>query len=315
MCVLERGKRYNRGEFPRSLIRSKDWWWRGRGHGGWTGLFDFRAFNNISVLSASGVGGTSLVYLDVQIDAFDSTFEFVGPEGQKRWPSSVDWRNPDEMPKYYRRVFDMLHPSPVPEPPLKARALQAGAQGAGFPERFRLLDLAIYWGENGGDRGLLKQDPYQRHGPPQSGCAYCGECFIGCNIHAKNTMDLTYLWLAESAGAEVFSQHQVSYIEPNRSNHPVYPNGYTLHYDDLRWGFSGTVSAQKVIVASGALGSTELLLRCKHGYRQGRKRIPATLPRISDHLGKFFSGNGDFGAVGFETNRVTNPMEGPPSQL
>ncbi len=28
-------------------------------------------------------------------------------------------------------------------------------------------------------------------------------------------------------------------------------------------------------------------------------------------LGRYFSGNGDFGAVGFETNRAVNPMTGP----
>ncbi len=311
VCVLERGKRYNRGEFPRSLLRAKDWWWRNEGQGGWTGLLDFRTFENIAVLRASGVGGTSLVYLDVQIDAFHSTFDVVGPEGQKRWPSSVDWRDANEMPRYYGMVFDMLRPTPIPDPPLKTRALQAGAAGAGAGDRFWLPDLAIYWGKNGGERGVLRDDPYQRNGPPQSGCAYCGECFLGCNIHAKNTLDLNYLWLAQLAGAEIFSQHQVVSINPNRPNHPVHPDGYTVAYEDLRWGFGGEVSAGKVIVAGGALGSTELLLRAKYDHCRRGKEVKATLPRLSPRLGSFFSGNGDFGAVGFKTNRVTNPMEGP----
>ena len=74
-------------------------------------------------------------------------------------------------------------------------------------------------------------------GRPQMACQDCGECFIGCNTHSKNTMDLTYLWHADRASAEVFSQHRVSRIKPNPWNHPVCPDGYTVHYRDLRWNF------------------------------------------------------------------------------
>jgi len=30
VCVLEKGKRYNLGEFPRDLGRPKEWFWRTR---------------------------------------------------------------------------------------------------------------------------------------------------------------------------------------------------------------------------------------------------------------------------------------------
>lgn len=127
VCVIERGKRYHMGEFPRNLSKPKDWWWHNRGKEGWKGLLEFRSFNNISVLVGSGVGGTSLVYLDVQIDAFKSTFDIVGPEGQKRWPSSVNWH--EEMPRYYERISNILRPSPIPDPPMKKLALKAAADG------------------------------------------------------------------------------------------------------------------------------------------------------------------------------------------
>ena len=89
VCVLERGKRYNRGEFPRDFARPKDFFFRDEGRNGWHGIFDFRAGANLSVLCGNGVGGTSLVYLDVQVDAFRSTFDIVGPEGRRRWLESV----------------------------------------------------------------------------------------------------------------------------------------------------------------------------------------------------------------------------------
>lgn len=309
VCVLERGKRYNRGEFPRRLNRTKDWWWRNEGQRGWRGLIDFRSFDNISVVCASGVGGTSLMYLDIQVDAFESTWSQVGPEGQRRWPRSVDWAS--EMPGYYARVKQMLRPTPIPRPTLKTLALRRGAQAMGAGDRFKLLDVAVYWGQNGSEPGLLHSDPYGRGGPPQAGCVYCGECDIGCNIHAKNTLDLNYLYFAEKAGAEVWSQHQVISIERNPPGHPVHPEGYTISYEDLRFGIRGRVSASMVIVAGGCLGSTELLLRAKHGFVHGKEKIAATLPDLSPRLGDFFSGNGDFGAIASETNRETLPMAGP----
>jgi len=302
VCVLEKGKRYNLGEFPRDFGKPKDWFWRHEGEQGWRGLIDFRSFHNISVACASGVGGTSLIYLDVQIEAFDSDFEIV-TDGRRRWPSRIpDWKA--ELAPYYRRMEQMLCPSPIPEPNLKNRALKAGAAAIGAADRFQLLDLAIYWGRHGSEPGVLNPDPYSRGGPPQHGCANCGECFIGCNTHSKNTLDLNYLWLAERAGAEVYSQHTVLGIAPA-------DGGYRIDWKDLRFGLEGSVRGHRVIVAGGVLGSSELLLRAKHGYsRDGRTR-PATLPHLSDRLGQYFSGNGDFGAVGFKTRRLINLQDGP----
>jgi cholesterol oxidase len=302
ICVLERGKRYNRGEFPRDFSRPKDWWWRHEGERGWRGLIEYRSFDNILTICGSGVGGTSLMYLDVQINAFDSDFDVGVSEGRPRWPQSVNWRA--ELPLYYRRMEEMLRPTPMPEPNLKARALKAAADGLGEGARHRLLDLAIYWGHDGG-QGVWHSDPYGRGGPGQFSCSHCGECFIGCNTHSKNTLDLNYLWLAERAGTEVYSQHKVTSIAPH-------DGGYRIDYKDLRWaGFTGSVLARQVVVACGSVGSTELLLRCRHGYRRDGKRIDPTLPYLSPMLGQYFSANGDFGAMGFETSRQINPMEGP----
>jgi cholesterol oxidase len=309
VCVLERGKRYRRGEFPRDFTDPRSWFWRGGGRGGWTGLYDYRSFGDMGVLSGTGVGGTSLVYLDVQLDAFPSTFDFVGPEGRRRWPAEVDWAR--ELKPYYDRLTEMLQPTPIPEPPLKTHALYGGAAGIGEDGRFELVPLAIYWGRDGCERGVLNPDPYGRGGPPQHGCAFCGECYIGCNIHAKNTLDLNYLWLAERAGAEVHSRRNVVAIERNGPDHPQHPGGYTVVYEDVRWRpFGGQVSARRLILAAGALGSTELLLRAKRGFRGGKRGAPA-LPALSDRLGSCFSGNGDFGAMATRTNRDTAPMVGP----
>jgi cholesterol oxidase len=192
----------------------------------------------------------------------------------------------------------------MPVPGLKARAMKAGARAIGAEDRFHLLDLAVYWGRDGAEPGVLNPDPYGWGGPPQYACANCAECFIGCNTHSKNTLDLNFLWFAQKSGAEVYSQHKVLGITPQ-------DGAYRVDFRDLRFGFDGAVLGRKVIVAGGCLGSTEFLLRAKHGYRRKGTYYAATLPKISDMLGRYFSGNGDFGAVGFETGRIINPMDGP----
>jgi len=62
--------------------------------------------------------------------------------------------------------------------------------------------------------------------------------------------------------------------------------GYRVKYRDLTKDRREAMLTRRVVVSAGCLGSTELLLRCKHLLR--------TLPRISERLGQRFSGNGDF---------------------
>jgi cholesterol oxidase len=155
-----------------------------------------------------------------------------------------------------------------------------------------LLNIAVYTGP-------------ERHNPhggvPQSACVYCGNCGLGCHVHAKNTLDLNYIPLAERYGAEVFPLHPVENLEP-------IDGGYRVIYRDL--GASQetrrTVQAvigKTVVVSAGSLGSTELLLRCRDEHR--------TLPKLSQTLGQHFSGNGDFILAGTRTPGDVNPSEGP----
>ena len=130
-------------------------------------------------------------------------------------------------------------------------------------------------------------------------CVYCGNCGIGCHVHAKNTLDLNYIPLAERHGAEVFPLHQAEKIERAQE-------GYRVTYRDLQTKENGAVVGRRVVVSAGALGSSELLLRCRNIYR--------TLPRLSETLGHRFSGNGDFLLAGTQAPRdadAVDPGVGP----
>ena len=47
-----------------------------------------------------------------------------------------------------------------------------------------------------------------RYGALQTSCVYCAECDVGCNYHAKNTVDLNYLFVAENSyDAKIWTEH------------------------------------------------------------------------------------------------------------
>src|SRR5207245_3550489 len=62
------------------------------------------------------------------------------------------------------------------------------------------------------------------------------------------------------------------------------------------------LTAKRVIVAAGCLGTNELLLRCKEGGQ---------LPNLSPRLGEGFSTNGDFIAFLVDTKEPITLSRGP----
>jgi cholesterol oxidase len=263
VCVLERGKRWNKQDFPRTLGQMAHAFWNPLDHG----LLDYRVFRNIDVIQAAGVGGGSLVYFNVHKRAKPEIFE------QPRWPRNIKRHTLDP---FYDQAKEILEARPLVPPaglPLPARTqalLDAGGAAGRKPE---LLDICVYTGPD-------RLNPYS--GLPQQACVYCGNCMLGCHVHAKNTLDLNYLALAEKNGAEIYALHEASSIEP------MPDGGYKVGF--RRFAAPGafetaTVIGRKVAVAAGSLGSTELLLRCRDVNR--------TLTSLGPKLGEGFSGNGD----------------------
>ncbi len=286
VCILERGKRWGRKDFPRTTGQVARAFWNYKDFG----LLDYRAFNKIDVIQASGVGGGSLVYFNVHIRTPKEIFE------QPRWPRGV---KRDRLDPYYDKAKDMLEAKPLSPPaeldmPNRTQSFLAAAEGAG--RKAELVDICVYTGP----------EKVNRQGILQDGCVYCGNCMLGCHVHAKNTLDLNYIPLAEQNGAEVYPLHLVEKIEPIE---PVETNGYRVHFkrfDSEKGGEfeSGSVVGRKVIISAGSLGSTEILLRSRDLHR--------TLRRLSPALGTKFSGNGDFLLAGtFEANREVDPGSGP----
>jgi cholesterol oxidase len=257
VCVLERGRRFAAEDFISEPIQSPTLLWHHLLNPG--GIFDFRLFKDLAVITAAGVGGGSLVYASVQLRAHPEVFE-------SGWPAGIDRASLDP---YYERVESVLEPRSTPTDPhlAKVRAFEGMAGAAG--KTATSLPIAVHFGED-------RVNPFS--GVKQGACTNVARCDIGCPQHAKNTIDITYVARAEREGAVVKPHCEVRRLEP-----PSGPGGpWRVSFRGLGDADDGSVEAPVLVLCAGTLGSTRLLLR-------NRRR----LPKLSPALGSHFSGNGD----------------------
>jgi cholesterol oxidase len=257
VCVLERGRRFGRGDFPDRLEQAPRMLWHPAANPG--GLLDVRLMRDVTVITAAGVGGGSLVYANVQLRAPADVFDGGWPAGTTR----------TELDPWYARTEAALDPRETPDdPPLpKVRAFAAAGRRVG--REAQRLPLAVHF-------GAPREHPFS--GVPQEGCQNLGRCDLGCPIGAKNTIDLTYLARAEALGAMVLPLRLAKRIDP-----PATPGGrWRVGFEDLGYRVKGAVEAPLLVLAAGTLGTPRLLLT-------NRRR----LGRLSPALGTRFSGNGD----------------------
>ncbi len=294
VVVLERGRRWDKTTFPRQP--GDDWVWDHNHPERGQGWIDFRVFPSMAVVQGAGVGGGSLVYANVSVSARPDTFD-------AGWPPEITLAALDP---HYRAVKEMLGSRPVPERqwPERTRLLKLAAERDGAADRFERLDLAVSFSDDW-NPGL--PDPYSpehskpfvnAHGKLQGTCVHLGNCDIGCDVGARNSLDLNYLARAESRQAEVWPLHIARVIEP-------LPEGYRVRFERIENGtlVPGEVSARIVILGAGSLGSTELLLHCRDRF--------GTLPGLSAFLGRNWSSNGDFLTPAIHPFREVRPTRGP----
>ena len=294
VAVLERGRRWDAASFPR---QAGDAWLfdvaRPVERHGW---FDFRVFPHMSVVQGAGVGGGSLVYANISVNAKPETFD-------AGWPAEITL---GELAPHYAAVSATMQVAPVPanQWPERTRMMKEAADRSGWGARFRQLDLAVTFDA---DWTYGLPDPHSpahsktvvnAQGRTQGTCVHLGDCDIGCKVNARNTLDLNYLAIAENGGADIRPLHIVRTIEP-------VAGGYRVHFDRIANGqlVPGHADGRLVILAAGSLGSTEILLRARHQH--------GTLPHVSDQIGRGWSSNGDFLTPAFHLLRKVLPTRGP----
>lgn len=284
VCVLERGKEWLPGEYPRTPLQAAkemqvDF---PEAHvGDRRAIYDLRVNRDISVFLGCGLGGTSLVNANVSLRADPRVFE------DPRWPVAIRAEatriaggdGADVLlSKGYHYAEEMLKPTPYPDafPALpKLTALERSAKELGAKVYRPPINVTF-------------EEKTNHVGVEQHACKLCGDCVTGCNHGAKNTLLMNYLPDAKNHGAEIFTQVAVRHLEHKGGR-------WIVHYELLGSESEKFRSAERfltadiVILGAGALGSTEILLRStEHGLG------------VSSLLGKRFTGNGD--VLGFAYN-------------
>lgn len=311
VTLLERGHRYQPGDFPKirlpdTVTSNPEWAYSGRIPDFtrllWRvdrGLWDLRNLGGLQTLQAAGLGGGSLVYGGVHYRAPDVVFR-SWPKHQCRVPNcsacSKHPVNSELLAPHYTTV---------------ERALGVSYPEDRYPKSVEFEDAAAKLGRR------AEQVPLAIHfrGAPPAGkppdsplCTGCGQCVSGCSDGGKNTLDRTYLALAERCGLAVRTLCEVTSIE-------ALPDGvadisqltprYRVHFRDHFLGAkAGHLDADYVFVCAGAVNSTELL---RHSITSGRLKEVEGLSQV----GKRFWANGDALGVAFDTERPWASASGP----
>lgn len=284
VCVLERGREFMAGEFPRSPFQGTEQIQYNTAVaqiGSPLALLEVHVNDDVNAVVGCGLGGTSLINANVALEADPRLWD------DPRWPAALR-ADSDGRTHGYALARAMLEPSPVPLefPALpKLQALEKSARALGMADHFSRPPITVTF-----------EDRTNAAHVEQKACVGCGDCNSGCNYDAKNSTHMNYLPDAVAHGAQIFTGAAVHSVlrEPDTQQ-------WKVAFQLVRLGRESYdapdlfVSADIVIVAAGTIGSTALLLRSR---KQGLS--------TSDLLGQHFTGNGDVLAFAYNTNDVIN---------
>ena len=212
VMVLERGKRYPMGSFPRTPHDMARNFWnlpielrkrsRRASPEEMHGLFDIRNYDNIDAVVCAGLGGGSLIYANVFLEPPEEVFAHG-------WPTSC---TKETLQTYYQVAKSVLGARPIPQNAdprrriIRTELFQEFAASQGRTSR--LLDINVFFGKNFNNPTPIGVQEHNHYGALQTSCVYCAECDVGCNTQSKNTLDLNYLFVAEHRyDAKILTEH------------------------------------------------------------------------------------------------------------
>ena len=262
-------------------------------------LYYIHSFPDIDIMTAGGVGGGSLIYLNVTIPPIsddDGSYSVL-----RDWPLRLvkaDYDKAIEWMETWRGKLNFIV-TEFPTPGLdvsnlgnkdylylsKTRAYRyaSSVSGAAWKQRTSWTPAPL---------SIFEYNDTNTHIDPEYNdleiCTRQGRCFLGCLPGAIQTLDKTLLksFLGQRAtypSLELHPLKEVNHIGVAREG------GYNVWFRDRVPGANSKLKfyhAKQVILAAGTLGSTEILLRSHCSEK--------TL-QLSPTLGHRFSGNGDLG--------------------
>lgn len=275
VLVLERGRRFQGDDFPRSNWNLPRYLWMPS-----LRLFGFMGINpfrDIMVLNGSGVGGGSLVYAAVLLRPESEFFSSLPARNGENWEK--------ELEPHYEEAERILGVTVNPKMWPADDLMRDIATKLGKADSFASTPVGIFFGEDGQEEQSVPDPFFGGSGPERLGCSHCGGCMVGCRFGSKNSLDKNYLFLAEGLGAAVSAESDVVDIVPVAGEDG---ERYCVKYRSSTALFKGRpkeVLARNVIVSAGSLGTVELLLRCRDES--------GSLDKISAELGLHVHSNSE----------------------
>ncbi len=259
VLTIEQGKRFNPVDFPKSNWNLAKYLWVPALR--FFGFQKLSFYSTASILSGTGVGGGSLVYANTLYIPPDEFFNNLS------WHRFGDWKT--LLEPFYDKASFMLGRKKYSKKNVEDQMLEEVSKDMNAHETFE----SVFVGVNI-DGSETELDPYFNGlGPLRKGCIECGGCMVGCRENAKNTLDRNYLWFAEKMGAGILPETKVEKISFVDNQYIVETKNITSLFLKKKKRFK----AKGIIVAGGALGTLELLLKQKYRF--------STLPLLSDKLG------------------------------
>src|SRR5262245_63715563 len=201
IAVLEQGRHWRPGDFPvTAKAQRKTTRLTGRAPklGDPAGLYYLSVGKGLTVFGASGLGGGSLINAGVVLRPDLGRLRKAG------WPDAVV--SDGLLLKGLERAEAMLGVAPVPGPERFAKfaGMRRAAEASGRSVQLPPMTITQSPGPN--VAGVM-----------QYACRYCGDCWSGCNVGAKNTVGITYIADAVDHGAAVFCESRVQSISKTES--------------------------------------------------------------------------------------------------
>nr|WP_132993426.1 GMC oxidoreductase [Gordonia zhaorongruii] len=261
VLLLERGREWkpgpNRNTFPNPLSPDKRVLWHrsapelfGRPFSPepYVGLVDAVAGENMTAVTAAGLGGGSLIYQGMSLVPKQDVFN-------EHLPEQLDWQRMHDV--HYPRVARMLQLETAPDRLIRTPAYQAArifasrARRAGLP--VSKIPMPIDW-QYALDELSGKMRPSYTDG---SGA-------LGVNNGGKHSVDVTYLRQARATGLlTIATLHEVSAVHRSKDG--------SWRLDVTETDHSGTpvthktMTTKTLVMAAGAVHTTRLLVQARDG--------------------------------------------------
>jgi cholesterol oxidase len=305
------------------------------------GVYDYTGMRNINIITASGVGGGSLVYNNVIAEPDESVY--------KDWVTQNDGKPPlnsqyFEMANEFIGVNSITTTAGIGKYKLpKAQVFQDAARSStvnnnlvnsdSLDAKLSITDIPdteVLFSKDGPleiDKRIeemaseeLKetlQEIKNKYKEETNVCQRHGRCVLGCIAESRHTLsDQLYSKIKQGAPLDILPLCEVVEIGELTGEQDYRYYVKFVDYRDIidlkdlprreltndeKNEMAKTIKTKKVILAAGSLGSTKILFKCKNSQSL----------QLSDMLGKKFSTNGDLLGVINPTKLNVDATRGP----